>query len=136
MRVILDTGVFFHPEALGMMEYFLADIVVPAIVFTERARQIARDGGDVARFERLLADIGATIEPFSHNEGKQHATSISNEHWARLARDAMIAGHVRAGDCLFTTNPRDFLDLGVPQEQIIEIPIWRTKERVRKSATS
>lgn len=40
-----------------------------------------------------------------------------------LDRDAMIASHMREDDALSTTNPRDFLALGVPRDRIVRVPL-------------
>lgn len=137
MRIILNTGVFFHPEALAMLKWYAAPVVVPAVVYAERCRQIKRGGGDVDRFARLLESFGATIEPLDAEAASRYTLEMTDdERWARLARDALIAGHVRPGDRLFTTNMRDFVEVGVPVKQIVEIPSWRTRERAARPAES
>lgn len=131
MRIVLDTGVFYHPEALGMMPWYEPPVIVPSIVFAERSRQLAKRGADPDEFAALLQSIGATVEPLDADAAIRFTQHIHDDgKWKRLARDAMIAGHVREGDRLFTTNPRDFIEVGVSPRQIVEIPAWA--ERVRK----
>jgi hypothetical protein len=41
---VLDTGVLFRAEALERLARLPSDVIVPAVVFTERARQLAKRG--------------------------------------------------------------------------------------------
>ena len=130
MRIILDTGVFFYPEALAMMRWYAAPIIVPSVVFAERARQLARIGVHEEALREKLDTFGATIEALGPAEATRFATRITDDKkWARLARDAFIAGHVRDDDRLFTTNVADFVEVGVPESQILEVPAWRQRPK-------
>lgn len=122
MRIILDTGALFYPRALQAIDPSVP-VVVPAVVFLERSRQLAREGRMVpAEYRRLLRDSVWLVEPFGEEEAlRTPGTRLDDAQWRRLARDAMIAGHVRPGDRLWTSNPRDFATLGVPTEQIVDV---------------
>ncbi len=121
MRTILDTNVLWDRAALERILASAEDVVVPAIVFTERARQLVREGrGSAATLAALLGRLDFAIEPFGEQEGSRYAVGmVDDERWLRLARDAMIAGHVRPGDTLLTHNVRDFLDVGVAPERVM-----------------
>ncbi|MFP5379813.1 MAG: hypothetical protein ACLGHP_08725, partial [Vicinamibacteria bacterium] len=59
--------------------------------------------------------------PSPHARGTQSCLpehAIDDRLWTRHARDALIAAHLREGDELWTTNPRDFEALGVPAARI------------------
>jgi predicted nucleic acid-binding protein len=123
VRVILDTGVFFRPEALRRAAAMEAELVVPTVVFMERARQLRRDGGDVAAFAKRLAADGYVVEPFRASHALRFAVPLTDDQlWRKHFRDAMIAGHLEEGDELWTTNRRDFERIGVPREQIVDAP--------------
>jgi hypothetical protein len=57
--------------------------------------------------------MGIEVEPFGQDEARRFAARLDDARWARLARDAMVAGHLRPGDLLWTTDPHDFAELGV-----------------------
>lgn len=136
MRVILDTGVFFHPEALDMLRWYAAPVIVPVVVYAERRRQLAKAKADLDEFDRLLDEMGVTLEALGPAEAIRHTSQLVDDRvWTRLARDAFIAGHVGPDDRLFTTNPRDFLDLGVPEDQVIQVPAWRVRQQRKASAS-
>lgn len=119
MRIILDTGIFFQPHVLKLATRLPHEIIVPAVVFTERARQVARDGGDPEELQRTLERNDHVVEPYGVEEARRRALEIHDDAtWRRLARDAMIAGHLREDDVVWTTNPRDFVELGVPEERV------------------
>ncbi len=121
VRTILDTNVLWDRAALERILASADDVIVPAIVFTERARQLVREGrGTAATLGALLERLDFVIEPFAEQEGGRYAAGmVDDERWRRLARDAMIAGHVRPSDTLLTHNVRDFLDVGVPASQVV-----------------
>lgn len=87
------------------------------MALVERIRPLRRDGRDV---EPFLADVHATrlrIEPVRAGEALA-VGRLGDEAWARHARDAMIAAHVREGDVLWTTDPRDLLAVGLEPSQV------------------
>lgn len=138
MRVILDTGVFYHPEALDMLRWYAAPVVVPVVVYAERRRQLAKANADLGEFDQLLDEMGVTLEAMGPTEATRFTSTLVDDRvWTRLARDSFIAGHVGPEDRLFTTNPRDFLELGLPETQVIEVPAWRARQqkkaRVKKT---
>lgn len=68
-----------------------------------------RPMGMPAAVRRALAGV----PPHEHVE--------DDADWERLNRHAFIAGHVGPDDELWATNPRDFLTLGVPEEQVVAV---------------
>lgn len=122
VRIVLDTGVFFRPAALRALATVPNEVVVPAVAFAERARQLTKRGVALARFEGLLEEMGFRVEPFGPEEALRFAAGLVDDaRWRSLARDAMIAGHLRPSDVLWTTDPKDFLELGVPPAQVVAL---------------
>ncbi len=122
MRIILDTGAMFRPLALARIEEEELVAVLPAVAYLERLRHYVRDGRPTTDLERILFDAGIEIEPFGVIHARRAAPIARDEQmWKRLARDIMIAAHVLPGDELWTTNPRDFLEIGVPAKQIVAL---------------
>jgi predicted nucleic acid-binding protein len=118
-RVVLDTGVFFLPRALERLAALPHDVVVPAVVFTERARQLVKRGIDVDEFREILQANALQTEAYGVEQACRFAPEIHDDgDWRRLARDAMIAGHVGEADVLWTTNPADFREIGLPEDRI------------------
>lgn len=123
VRIVVDTGVFFRPAALRRLAEVPYLVVVPAVAFAERVRQLAKKGVAAEDFHALLDRLGFHVEPFGAEEALRVAPHVKDDaEWRRLARDALIAGHLRAGDLLWTTDPEDFLRLGVPKEQVLAVP--------------
>lgn len=118
MRVILDTGAFYHPAA--WLRLAGATVVVPAVVYAERMRQLRRDGRDVAVLDEILAGFGAIVEPFTQAHARR-IPGLADPAWRRMARDAMVACHVGPEDLLWTTDPSDFLAVGLVQDQILAL---------------
>lgn len=115
MRILLDTSAFYYARALRRIPRG-DHVVVPAVAFTERARQLKRDGrASPAVFHRSLADRGWKVEAFREEQAMRaaHLAPLDDERWQRLARDVLVAAHVRADDVLLTANTGDFLDLGI-----------------------
>lgn len=130
VRIVLDTGVFFRPAALRRLAEAPNLVVVPAMAFAERARQLAKRGVPADDLLRLLDRLAFAVEPFGPEEAARYAPALVDDgRWRSLARDAMIAGHLRAGDVLWTTDPKDFLDLGVPASQVVAVPAEASAER-------
>lgn len=124
MRNVIDTSALFSKAAIRALADSELPTIVPAVVFTERARQILRDGGDVQRYRNLLLDLDFRVEPFGETEALRYAVHIhAADAWRRLARDAMIAGHVGKEDQLWTANAKDFHEVGVRPDQIVEVPL-------------
>lgn len=119
MTVVLDTGVFFRPEILERLSTVPDDVIVPAVVFAERARQLSKRGIPSNHLLEILEANAFVVEPFGQDEAARYVPQLTDdEAWRKLARDAMIAGHTEAGRVLWTTNPRDFVELGVPEDRI------------------
>lgn len=115
---------FYRPEALEDLARLPHDVVVPAVVFTERARQLAEEGVPSDEFADHLAANEFAIEAYGRKQAKRFAIDVHEpDAWRRLARDAMIAGHVRKedGDVLWTTDPDDFRELGLSEDAIVEV---------------
>jgi hypothetical protein len=119
MRIILDTGVFFRPDAL--LGLGACDAIVPSVAYMERVRQLRRDGRTARELDDVLRMIGATVEPFGQVEALR-LRPVDEARRRRLARDAMVACHVGKDDVLWTTNTSDFLELGLSPEQIVALP--------------
>lgn len=96
------------------------DLVLPSVAYAERVRQLARDGKDVARFDRFLDELEIAVEPFDRAETGVAKLVTDDARWARRKLDALIAGHVREGDILWTTDVADFLALDVPPDQVVD----------------
>lgn len=123
MRIILDTGILWRPAVLRRLAATAYDVVVPAVVFVERARQVLRDGGTVDDLIGVLRRNQFEVEPFGMTQGLRYAVGIADDgRWKRLARDALIAGHVGRNDVLMTTNPKDFLAIGLPEDAVVGTP--------------
>lgn len=123
MRIVIDTGVFFHAAALRALASQPHEIIVPAVVFAERARQRAKLGEEPSVLLDRLEEQHMRLEPFGPAEAIRYVPRITDDRtWEKLARDAMIAGHVGPGDVLWTANRKDFEAIGVPPEQIVDVP--------------
>lgn len=122
MRIVLDTGALWKPRALRALAELPDPVIVPAVVFTERARQVRRDGRPVEELVEALEANEFQVEPHGPDVARRYAVRIADDReWRRLARDAMIAGHVGPGDLLWTTNPGDFQAVGLAEEQILDV---------------
>lgn len=121
MRFVLDTGVLWRPHLLRKLARGRQPLVVPAIVYMERLRQLARDGIGFGVLRDILRRCRIEVEPFTALHAERFASRmLDDEEWKRLSRDAMIAGHVDVGDVLWTTNPDDFRTIGLAEAQIID----------------
>ncbi len=119
MRIILDTNVLFHRRACQLLANKPDDLVLPAVAFAERVRQVQRRGGTVEELWRTLAKAGIEVESFGVEEALLRPWKhLDDRSWLRLARDAMIAGHVGPGDMLWTSDVDDFVAVGVARGQI------------------
>lgn len=122
MAIVLDTGVLYHPEVLRRLAELPDDIVLPAIAYAERGRQILRDGRSLPELDVALAENEIRVEPFDRDAALRYAVHVHDDAtWRRTARDALIAGHVGENDILWTTNRSDFEVIGVPADQIVEV---------------
>lgn len=120
MSIILDTGVLWRPQALDRLQGQRAPLVLPSVALAERARQYRKKGWPVDRLLQDLDDNGISIETLGPLEALRRAPSVLDDvRWQRHCRDALIAGHIGPDDMLWTTNPRDFLELGVPPDQVV-----------------
>jgi predicted nucleic acid-binding protein len=122
LTVVLDTGVFFVPEALERLAELPHDVIVPAVVFTERARQLSRQGVGVDGWLDAVEVNAFEIEAYGVDQARRWAPEIhDDEEWRRLARDAMIAGHLGEDRVLWTTNLADFQEIGLSDDRIAAI---------------
>jgi hypothetical protein len=119
LRIVIDIGVFFRREIWLELAEFDDDIVLPAVAFTERARQLSRQGINPRDFQIMLHMFDIEIEPFRAQEGLLRAVTADDDWWKLNARDALIGGHVGPSDMLWTTNPKDFIKLGINPNQIV-----------------
>jgi len=121
-RIILDTGTFWRSAVWDWLVARDEDLILPAVAFIERARQLNFAGRSVRDFQIYLHMYGVQIEALGAVEGLRLACSVEDDKlWKRSARDAFIGGHIKAGDELWTTNPKDFIELGVPERQIVAV---------------
>lgn len=123
-RVVLDTGVFFRPAALRELSHSDDTVVVPAVVYAERLRQLVQKGMEPHAWDAKLAQLQFDVEPFGPMQAQRYVPRLARvepAEWRRLSHDAMIAGHLQPADRLWTTNARDFLALGVPPEQVVSV---------------
>jgi hypothetical protein len=123
MRIVLDTTVFFQRRAIDALPDDVRPKIVPAVAFAERARQLARDRSfDAGHVRQLFEDEGWEIEPFGPDEAARVAARTTDDRvWDRHARDALIAGHVREMDELWTYNAKDFLAVGLDARHIVDL---------------
>lgn len=122
-RFVIDTGALWSPTFLRQVAKGRYDLVLPSIAYTERARQMKRDGQDIRDLDRLLRALEIAVEDFTAEKGLRVAAKVTDDaKWERLSRDALIAGHLGREDVLVTTDPDDFLDLAVPLRQILDVP--------------
>lgn len=113
---------FYRPKALDRLARLPHDVVVPAVVFTERARQLAKRGIEPGDFAGRLEANEFVVEPYGREQAVRFAPEIhDDEAWRRLARDGMIAGHVDERSLLWTTDPEDFRELGLGDEAIVAL---------------
>lgn len=118
MRIVVDTGVFYRPGALLAL-----DVIVPVVALAERLRQVKRDGFDVGAFRRTLGRAQMEVEPLDETAATRYSLDRAvDAAWRKLSHDAFIAGHVRDDDELWTTNPDDFIALGLRRDQIEAVP--------------
>lgn len=119
LRIILDTNTLFRPRLLAQARDSGRPVVLPAVALAERIRQLERDGRHIERFKAMVQAAGIVIEPFDLDEAERVPEGARDDRlWLRHARDALIAAHLRPGDELWTTNPRDFEALGVPKSRL------------------
>jgi len=122
VRLVVDTGVLWRPLALKKLAESGLRVVVPAVVFAERARQVAKRGGTAAALREALGLLGFEVEALEPSMAARYAVTVLDDNdWRRLSRDALIAGHLQPDDRLWTTNPKDFAMIGVPLDQVIVV---------------
>lgn len=125
MRVILDTSALFYPAAMRRLrdEREIEAVVLPTVVLLERARQLQALGRDGLSDMLRLAEAGEwKVEDYGRVEVvRTISRAPAGAAWRRLARDAMIAGHVGADDALWTANAADFRALGLGAGQLLDV---------------
>lgn len=95
-------------------------MVVPAVVFTERSRQLAKRGVEPDDLLRGLDANDSRVEAYGRDQARRYAPTVHcDDDWRRLARDAMIAGHLEEDDVLWATNPSDFRELGLEDQRLV-----------------
>lgn len=123
-RVVLDTSALYYPQALALLETQPRPVIVPTIVLLERARQLRASGRDGWSDVVVLASAaGWDIEAFdaAHARRTARLAPLDPRIWRTINRDAMIAGHVGDDDAIWTANPRDFLHLGLKEQQVVDV---------------
>lgn len=123
MSIVLDTGVLWRPPVLRRAAARDDEIILPAVVFAERARQLVQRGVEPGEFLAWLRRSEFVVESFGIAQALRRAVRVTDDRlWKRASRDALVAGHVGEGDELWTTNPSDFIAIGVPERQIVAVP--------------
>jgi predicted nucleic acid-binding protein len=121
MAIVIDTNVLWHPEVLDLLED--EDVVVPSLVVLERCRQLRARGRDPVELLRNLDRLGWRVEPHDAEHALRSAllAPLDDKAWLKLARDAIIAGHVGPADVLWTFNAKDFRALGMAKERVVDL---------------
>jgi hypothetical protein len=122
MRIVIDTGVLWHPMAMDKIAEQKCKLILPIVAYSERLRQLTIAGRKPRELMILLQALGIEVEPLDMSEVEKYSIRIPNDSWEELARDSYIAGHVGDADLLWTTNPKDFLEIGVPEHQVVVVP--------------
>lgn len=93
-RLVLDTGALWDVASLrALVRAERGQLILPAVAYTERARQLHRDGRDARSLDRLVEDLRIVLESFTAAHGLAVAAKIKDDaRWQRMARDAFIAG--------------------------------------------
>ncbi len=122
MRIVVDTNILWNPRALGRLARQAGDHVVPAVAYAERARHYARSGRSLRHLDETLARFNLSVEPFTREFALRFVPRITDDTaWKRLNRDAMIAGHVGPADILWTRDRKDFLAVGLREDQVVAV---------------
>lgn len=122
MRIVLDTSILWNPGALSRLAHEAGDHVVPAVAYAERARQYAQSGRSIRQLDDTLEGFYLRVEPFTREFALRFVPRLTDDvEWKRLDRDAMIAGHVGPADVLWTGNPKDFLAVGLREDQVVAV---------------
>lgn len=96
--------------------------VVPAVAYAERVRQYARAGRSVRNLDATLQRLKIQVEPFTREFALRFVPRLTDDaDWKRLDRDAMIAGHVGPADVLWTADVKDFLAVGLRDDQVVAV---------------
>lgn len=113
MKLVLDTDALWHPglnrelaaaHASGDPFSDAVDVVLPAVAYAERLRQVQDDKARKRAFQRQLSRIDPSIEPFGSSEAALVAERCPSQgDWADHARDFLIAAHVH-GDRVAVTG--------------------------------
>jgi predicted nucleic acid-binding protein len=118
-RIIIDTNVLWDPAAMARLATRPEPCILPVVALAERARQYAKAGRSLESFWSLLLRAGVAVESLDEVTALRRCLGVTDDRdWARLARDAFIAGHVGPGDILWTRDVADFVAVGLPRDQI------------------
>lgn len=98
MRFVLDTNALWHRPLLDALAVAngaerLHDVVLPAVAYAERLRQLGGDPARVSVFHAQLEAAGCTVEPFGPDEARR-IRARSPQDWEDHARDFLVAAHV------------------------------------------
>lgn len=116
MKLVLDTNALWHrpltnvlarAHEQGLQDVGDVEVLVPAIVYAERMRQLQGDEPRVALFNRLLSDVAARVEPFTVDEAERLGDRAPSDRlWRGHARDLLIATHVHGERVVITDDGR------------------------------
>lgn len=102
MTLVLDTSALWHPTLLRRLTEahgrgLRVDVVLPAVAYAERYRQLARDARDMLRWQTDLENAGIRVEPFTEAEAER-LRGLDDETWRAHARDFLVTAHVHGPD--------------------------------------
>lgn len=100
MRFVLDTNALWHRPLLDALAVAnaparLHEVVLPAVAYAERLRQIGHDPQRLAVFHAQLDAIGCAVEPFGADEARR-VQPMRPADWEDHARDFLVAAHVHS----------------------------------------
>ncbi len=122
MRIILDTSVLWNPTAVNLLAETGDDVIIPTVVFAERARQFRKKGYSVRDLRIWLSANQFEIESMDSTMAVKYSSEITDDTaWNKLSRDSLIAGHISEDDQLWTSNLDDFIEIGVPPANIFQV---------------
>lgn len=119
MRIILDTGVLSRPDAIRDLAEQEHHLILPSLALAEHARFIDRAGHSLRDLLITLRMFEVEIEPLDVEQVHRLPRGAHEDHlWEAAGREALIASHLQDHDIVWTTNPDDFLALGLRPGQV------------------
>jgi len=112
VRLVLDTNALwsrqlvtalFEAATTGRTTDGTIEVVLPAVAYAERVRQLRRDGRDVARWKADLVRMGVSVECFCAEQADE-LEGVADPTWGADGRDHLIAAHAREGGTVVTDD--------------------------------